>query len=90
MIWWVLLQAVAGVATIVWLVDSGLSKDDPGLVKLAFVGAFVATWLVSKVFDLWHRLIVAREEARRNRSTSSEPGATLRPPDKLLDHISRD
>lgn len=51
MFWW-FLQAVAGVATIVFLVDAGLSKDEPYLVKLAFVGAFAATWLVSKALDL--------------------------------------
>jgi hypothetical protein len=50
--WWYLLQAVAGIATIVFLVDAGLSKDEPYLVKLAFVGAFVATWIVAKVLDL--------------------------------------
>lgn len=53
--WWVALQAVAGVAAIVWLVDAGMDKDSPLLVKLGFVGAFVATWLVSKVLDFFAR-----------------------------------
>lgn len=90
MVWWYLLQAVAGVATIVVLVDAGLTKDDPYLVKLGFVGAFVATWAFAKALDLWHRLIVAREEARRNSSASSESSTALRPPSKLLNHTIRD
>lgn len=90
MYWWYLLQAVAGVATIVFLVDAGISKDEPYLVKLAFVGAFVITWLLSKVLDLWEKLIVAREEARRNRSAATETDATLRASSKLLDHTIRD
>ena len=52
MFWWVSLQLAAGIATIVFLVDAGLSKDEPYLVKLAFIGAFVATWLVVKALDL--------------------------------------
>ena len=90
MVWWVLLQAIAGVATIVWLVDAGLTKDDPYLVKLGFVGAFIATWLVSKVFDFYAKLIVAREQARRNSSAATKADCTLTTPRKLLDHTVRD
>lgn len=90
MYWWYLLQAVAGVATIIFLVDAGMSKDEPYLVKLAFVGAFIVTWLLSKLLDLWGRLIVAREQASRNRSTTSETDATFRASRKLLDHTVRD
>ena len=49
---WYILQATAGVITIVLLIDSGLSKDEPYLVKLGFAGAFCATWLISKALDL--------------------------------------
>lgn len=52
MFWWLLLQAIAGIATIVFLIDSGLSKDEPYLMKLGFAGAFCATWLVVKGLDL--------------------------------------
>lgn len=54
MFWW-LLQIVAGVAAIVWLVDAGIDKDSPILMKLGFVAAFVATWLLSKALDLFAR-----------------------------------
>ena len=90
MIWWYLFQAVVGVATIVILVDAGLTKDDPYLVKLAFIGAFVATWLVAKFFDLWNRLLIAREEASRNRSAANEASTTASPPSQLSDHTVRD
>lgn len=36
-----------------FLIDSGLSKDEPYLVKLGFIGAFCATWLISKALDLF-------------------------------------
>ncbi len=52
MVWWFGLQATVGVTTIVFLVDAGLSKDEPYLVKLAFIGAFCATWIVVKALDL--------------------------------------
>ena len=53
MFWWLLFQAVVGVAAIVVLIDAGLSKDEPYLVKLAFIVAFVATWFVLKALDLF-------------------------------------
>lgn len=90
MFWWYILQAIAGVATIIVLVDAGLSKDEPYLVKLAFVGAFVATWLLSKVLDLWAKLLITRKEASRNSRAASEPNSTLRTPSNLLDHTIRD
>lgn len=52
MVWWFGLQAMAGIATIVLLVDAGLSKDEPYLIKLAFISAFCATWIVGKALDL--------------------------------------
>ncbi len=51
MFWWFSLQAIAGIATIVFLVDAGLSKDEPYLIKLAFIGAFCSTWIVAKILD---------------------------------------
>lgn len=48
---WLLIQAIAGVGTIVVLIDAGLSKDEPYLVKLGFFGAYVATWLFLKILD---------------------------------------
>lgn len=50
--WWFILQAVAGVAAIVWLIDAGMDKDNPILMKLAFAAAFLATWGLSKALDL--------------------------------------
>ena len=50
---WFIFQTITGTATIVFLVDSGLSKDEPYLVKLGFIGAFCATWLISKALDLF-------------------------------------
>ncbi len=52
MFWWVCLQAITGIITIVVLVDAGLSKNEPYLVKIAFIGAFCATWIVGKALDL--------------------------------------
>jgi hypothetical protein len=52
MVWWFGLQAIVGISTIVLLVDAGLSKDEPYLVKLAFISAFCATWIVGKALDL--------------------------------------
>ena len=89
MFWWFLLQLVAGIATIVWLVDAGLTKDDPYLVKLAFVGAFVATWLVVKALDLLNKLLIARDKARDRRAASKANSATT-PPDNLIEHTIRD
>ena len=89
MFWWFLLQLVAGIATIVWLVDAGLTKDDPYLVKLAFVGAFVATWLVVKALDLLNKLLIARDKARDRRATSKTNSAAT-PPDNLIEHTIRD
>ena len=48
---WFIFQAITGTATIVFLIDSGLSKDQPYPVKLGFIGAFCATWLISKAPD---------------------------------------
>lgn len=50
---WFVVQAVVGTATIVFLIDAGLSKDEPYLVKLGFIGAFCATWFISKILDLF-------------------------------------
>lgn len=51
MVWWFGLQAIVGISTIVLLVDAGLSKDEPYLIKLAFISAFCAIWIVGKAFD---------------------------------------
>jgi hypothetical protein len=52
MFWWMCLQAITGIITIVALVDAGMSKEEPYLVKIGFIGAFCATWIVGKVLDL--------------------------------------
>lgn len=50
--WWFILQAVAGVSAIVWLIDAGMDKDNPILMQLAFAAAFLATWGLSKALYL--------------------------------------